>query len=176
MSVKIEELKQKEVRKVISVMFEDNRVEEITVYNPIGDKRKEILDMMNEYSKKDDKKSAENLTKEIIKSLTNLKVYKKDNIEDIINNPSGELLMVLKEVNEIKTELEYEFWTYKIMEINQATINILTAKAMEKSRHLYELSQELEISEDNLEDLEKGLEEDLEGFLQEEVISDGETV
>lgn len=172
MAVKIADLKQKEVRKVIAVMFEDNRVEQVTVYNPIGEKRQEILAMMNEYSNKTTTKATQELTKEILKSLTDLKIYKKDDIEDIVSNPTGELLMVLKEVNEIKTELEYEFWTQKIMEINQATINILTAKAMEKSRHLYELSQELEATNENTDSLEEVLEE----LVNEEVLGDGETV
>lgn len=172
MAVKIADLKQKEVRKVIAVMFEDNRVEQVTVYNPIGEKRQEILAMMNEYSNKTTTKATQELTKEILKSLTDLKIYKKDDIEDIVSNPTGELLMVLKEVNEIKTELEYEFWTQKIMEINQATINILTAKAMEKSRHLYELSQELEATNENTDSLEEVLDE----LVNEEVLGDGETV
>lgn len=162
MSVKIKDLKQNEVRKVISVMFDDNRVEQVTIYNPTGEKRKEILEMMNDYSNKEHSESlSEELTKNILKELTDLKIYKKDNIEEIINNPRGELLMVLKEVNEIKTELEYEFWTYKLMEINQATINLLSVQAMEKSRRLFELSEELEISTDNLTDLEDSLEEEL---------------
>lgn len=172
MAVKVADLKQKEVRKVITVMFEDNKVEQVTVYNPIGEKRQEILAMMNEYSNKTTAKATQELTKEILKSLTDLKIYKKDDIEDIISNPTGELLMVLKEVNEIKTELEYEFWTQKIMELNQATINILTAKAMEKSRHLHELSQELEVANENTDNLEEILDE----LAKEEVLEDGETV
>lgn len=128
--MKISDLKQKEIRKVVTVILEDNKVEQITIYNPVGEKRQEILAMMNDYSNKDTKKATQELTKEILRSLTDLKIYKKDNIEDIITSPKGELLMVLKEVNEIKTELEYEFWTQKIMEINQATINLLSVKAM----------------------------------------------
>lgn len=172
MAVKISELKQKEIRKIVTVMFDDNRVEKVTIYNPIGEKRQEILALMNKYSNLTTAKATQELTKEILKNLTDLKIYKKDDIEDIINNPTGELLIVLKEVNEIKTELEYEFWTYKMMEINQATINILTARAMEKSRHLHELSQELEVANSNTDDLEEILDE----LAKEEVLADGETV
>lgn len=172
--MKISDLKQDKVRKVITVTFEDSRVEQVTIYNPIGEKRQEILAMMNEYSNKDSETAAQELTKEILRKLTDLKIYKKDNIEKIMASPRGELLMVLKEVNEIKTELEYEFWTQKIMEINQATINLLSVKAMEKTRHLYELSEELDIANKNINKLEKEF-EDIEN-LDVEVSTDGETI
>ena len=152
--MKISDLKQKEVRKVIAVMLDDNKVEQVTIYNPLGEKRKEILAMMSDYSNKTTVKDTQELTKEIIRQLTDLKVYKKDNIEDIINNPKGELLIILREINEIKTELEYEFLTQKMMEINQATINLLTARTLEKAKHLHELSLELE-TDGNTDDLEK---------------------
>lgn len=172
MAIKIADLKQKEVRKVITVMLENNKVEQVTIYNPLGEKRQEILEMMNDYSNKTELKDAQDLTKEILRSLTDLKIYKKDDIEDIISNPTGELLMVLREVNEIKTELEYEFWTQKMMELNRATINILTARAMEKSKHLYELSQELEVANENTSNLEEILNE----LAKEEAQEDGEAI
>lgn len=154
MAIRIEDLKLKEVRKVISVTFEDNKTEQITIYNPLGEKRQAILELMSSYATKNTPNATQELTKEILKELTDLKVYKKNDIEDIVSNPRGELLMLLKEVNEIKTELEYEFWTRKIMEINQATINLLTAKAMEKATHLHELSQDLETQNDLEEELD----------------------
>lgn len=154
MAVKVGELKLNEVRKRIAVTFEDNRVEEIIVYNPLGEERKKFIDLMNDYANKVDEKSTQELTKEILKKLTNLKVYKKDDIEEIINNPRGEFLMVLKEINEIRTELEYEFLTYKLMEVNQATIELMSVQIMEKAKHLSDLSQELEAGKVTIEDVE----------------------
>lgn len=169
MAVKAGEMKLKEVRKRISVTFEDNRVEEIIIYNPLGDKRKKLLDMMNDYANKIDETVSQNLTKEIIKELTNIKVYKKDDIEAIINNPRGEFLMVLKEINEIKTELDYEFLTYKLMEINRATIELMSVQIMEKAKHLSDLSEELEAGKVTIEDVKLDVSD-------EEVVEDGEIV
>lgn len=172
--MKITDLKQKEIRKVVTVMLDDNKTEQVTIYNLSGEKRQEMLTMMSEYANKDTKTATQELTKEILRNLTDLKIYKKDDIEDIVNNPRGELLIILKEVNEIKTELEYEFWTQKIMELNQATINLLSARAMEKTRRLYELTEELEVANKNTDDLEKEFEEFEK--LSTEVFANGKTV
>lgn len=163
MTIKISDLKQKEVRRTVTILLENGEVEKINIYNPTGEKRQEVLNLMNEYSEKEGENTSQELLKELIRKLTDLKVNKKDDIEDIISSPKGELLLVLREINEIKTELEYEFWVQKIMEINQATINILSARAIEKSNHLYELAQELETKNQNISELEEKLDNTLEG-------------
>jgi len=70
-----------------------------------------------------------------------------------------ELAMILREINEIYSYIEYEFIADSIMNINRATNDILIALAKEKSTYMAELTEELEFAHTPLDDLENELED-----------------
>lgn len=180
MAVKIKDLEQQKIRKKIQVQLENGEVDTITVYNAVGVKREQLINLIKRSGKIVD--NVENdvesdMLKEMVTILTDLKIHARNNFQEIIENPSVELSMVLREINEVYFQLQYEFLAIEIMKMNQG-INIMMGGILaEKSRIFADLSQETESGNTNIEDLADELEKELEYLNdQEEEVDDGESM
>lgn len=137
--MKISELKLGYIRTSIEVDFNGEK-KEVTIFNLVDDKRKEVLDMMIDKQKSNLSESDfinEIMTK-IFFECTDLELD--EDIIDVINAPSLGMLNVLNEINEIIHELQCELMLSKITEINRmeqlAYTNLMLAKTQNTTRIL----------------------------------------
>lgn len=137
--MKISELKLGYIRTSIEVDFNGEK-KEVTIFNLVDDKRKEVLDMMIDKQKSNLSESdfINEIMTEIFFECTDLELD--EDIIDVINAPSLGMLNVLNEINEIIHELQCELMLSKITEINRmeqlAYTNLMLAKTQNATRIL----------------------------------------
>ena len=137
--MKISELKLGYIRTSIEIDFNGEK-KEVTIFNLVDDKRKEVLDMMIEKQKSNLSESnfINEIMTEIFFECTDLE--QDEDIIDVINAPSLGMLNVLNEINEIIHELQCELMLSKITEINRmeqlAYTNLMLAKTQNATRIL----------------------------------------
>lgn len=151
--MKISELKLGYIRTSIEVDFNGEK-KEVTIFNLVDDKRKEVLDMMIDKQKSNLSESDfinEIMTK-IFFECTDLELD--EDIIDVINAPSLGMLNVLNEINEIIHELQCELMLSKITEINRmeqlAYTNLMLAKTQNATRILENIKN-LENKDDEID-------------------------
>lgn len=137
---KLSELKLPKVRKVLT--YEVNGEEKvITIHNPIGKKREELVEMLQKGAKlisnKDKDETAELLYQSILKELVDIEVDI-ESINPLMEAPSITLLELNHEIGEILFELQYDFFTEQVRQLNMQKISILTAASLEKVAELQE--------------------------------------
>lgn len=138
-TVKISELKLGYIRTSIEIDLNGEK-KEITIFNLVDDKRKEVLDMMIDKQKSNLSESdfINEIMSEILFECTDLELD--EDIIDVINAPSLGMLNVLNEINEIIHELQCELMLSKITEINRmeqlAYTNLMLAKTQNATRIL----------------------------------------
>lgn len=137
---KMSELKLPKVRKVLTYEM-GGEEKTITIYNPIGKKREQLVEMLQKGAKlssnKDKDKTAELLYKAILKELVDIDVDIKS-VNPLMKAPSITLLELNHEISEILFELQYEFFTEQVRQLNMQKISILTAASLEKVAELQE--------------------------------------
>lgn len=137
--MKISELKLGYIRTSIEIDFNGEK-KEVTIFNLVDDKRKEVLDMMIDKQKSNLSESdfINEIMTEIFFECTDLELD--EDIIDVINAPSLGMLNVLNEINEIIHELQCELMLSKITEINRmeqlAYTNLMLAKTQNTTRIL----------------------------------------
>lgn len=137
--MKISELKLGYIRTSIEIDLNGEK-KEVTIFNLVDDKRKEVLDMMIDKQKSNLSESdfINEIMTEIFFECTDLELD--EDIIDVINAPSLGMLNVLNEINEIIHELQCELMLSKITEINRmeqlAYTNLMLAKTQNATRIL----------------------------------------
>lgn len=134
---KLSDLKLNKVRRVIR--FEvDGEQKEITVYNPIGKKREQLLKMLETGGKITDKdKAADMLYKSILKELVGVELDLKST-NGLLKAPTLQMLELNHEVSEILHELQYEFITGQIRQLNANRVATMAAISIDKVAQLKE--------------------------------------
>lgn len=137
--MKISELKLGYIRTSIEIDFNGEK-KEVTIFNLVDDKRKEVLDMMIDKQKSNLSESdfINEIMTEVFFECTDLELD--EDIINVINAPSLGMLNVLNEINEIIHELQCELMLSKITEINRmeqlAYTNLMLAKTQNTTRIL----------------------------------------
>ena len=135
--VKLNELKGDLVRCIIPYKTNDGEEKQIEVYNIEGERRKQVLEKLNEIADKVNQYgelALDDYYAELIMEFTDIELDK-TNIVEIMKNPRLEWLVLQKELNDMIYELQYE----KMCEIiNQS--RLLTITGMEK-----QMEKELEV-------------------------------
>ena len=109
MSVKLSDLKLSKVRKVINCEVNGEQ-KTITVFNPVGKKRTQLLEMLSSIDKVDDSdinKVADTFYKSLLKELVDVEIDMK-NTATLDKYPSLAIMEINKELEEIIFELQYE--------------------------------------------------------------------
>lgn len=148
MSAKLSDLKLPKVRKVIRCEI-DGQVKLITIFNPTGKKRLQLLEMLSNVSKVDEKdtdKVANILYKTLLKELVDIEVDLK-NTTILDKYPSITLMEMNKELEEIIFELQYEYITSQMRKVNQTIIAGMSGALINKTNKLNELIEELNKSD-----------------------------
>ena len=136
--VKLNELKGDLVRCIIPYKDNDGKEKQIEVYNIEGERRKQVLEKLNEIVDKINdfgELALDDYYAELISEFTDVELDK-TNIVEIMKNPRLEWLVLQKELNDMIYELQYE----KMCEIiNQSRLLMITGleKQMEKELEVF---------------------------------------
>ena len=137
MNAKLSELKLNKVRKVLEYDIDGNK-KQITIYNAIGKKRENLLNILKTGNQLTDKnKAADMLYKSILKELVDLDVDVKNTVP-LAKAPSIIFLQINHEIDEIIYELQYEFISSQMRLLNQAKISAMTALSLKKANEMTE--------------------------------------
>lgn len=144
MSAKLSDLKLPKVRKVIQ--YEVNGEQKIvTVFNPIGKKRVQLLEILSSISKvdnEDSEKIADVLYKTLLKELVDIETDVR-NAAILDKYPSLTLMEINKELEEIIFELQYEYISSQIRRANHTIIAAMSGVLLNKTNKLNEILEEL---------------------------------
>ena len=137
MSAKLSELKLDKVRKTLK--YEADGIEkQIVIYNAIGKKRENLLNLFQIGSKLNDKdKAASMMYESILKELVDIDIDTKG-FKSMFKAPSITLLELNHTIEEILHEIQYEFITSQIRQLNATRLSTITAISMEKAKQLQE--------------------------------------
>lgn len=131
MKAKLSELKLNKVRKLLEYEVEGNK-KQVTIYNAIGKKRENLLNILKTGSQLTDKdKAADMLYKSILKELVDLDIDVKNTLP-LAKAPNIILLQINHEIDEIIYELQYEFISSQMRLLNQAKISAMTVSSLNK--------------------------------------------
>ena len=150
--VKLNELKGDLVRCVIPYKTNDGKEKQIEVYNIEGERRKQVLEKLNEIVDKVNdfgELALDDYYAELISEFTDIKLDK-TNIVEIIKNPSLPFLILKQELDSMIYELQYEYMSELI-----AQSRLLTIAGMEK-----QMEKELEVFTKQIENSNKMINKD----------------
>ena len=144
MSAKLSDLKLPRVRKTIQ--FEVNGEQKIiTVFNPVGDKRIQLLEMLSSVDKVDNKdvdKVADIIYKSLLNELVDIEIDM-ETVSTLDKYPTLALMEINKEIEEILFELQYEYIFSQIRRVNHTIISAMSGNLLNKTNKLNELLEEL---------------------------------
>ena len=142
MSSKLSELKLSKVRKVLDYEV-DGVKKQVVIYNAIGKKRENLLKLFQVGSRIDDKdKAASMMYESVLKELVDIDIDTKG-FKSMFKAPSMTLLELNHIIEEILHEIQYEFITGQIRQLNATRLSAVTAISMDKVKQLQEDIEEL---------------------------------
>ena len=142
--IKLTDLKLNKIRKQIPINI-DGEEKLITIYNPIGKKRVQLLEILSSISKvdnEDSEKIADVLYKTLLKELVDIETDVR-NAAILDKYPSLTLMEINKELEEIIFELQYEYISSQIRRANHTIITAMSGVLINKTNKLNELLEEL---------------------------------
>ena len=150
--VKLNELKEGLIRCIIPYKDNDGKEKQIEVYNIEGERRKQVLEKLNEIADKVNdfgELALDDYYAELISEFTDIKLDK-TNIVEIIKNPSLPFLILKQELDSMIYELQYEYMSELI-----AQSRLLTITGME-----IQMEKELEVFTKQIENSNKMINKD----------------
>ena len=150
--VKLNELKGDLVRCIIPYKTNDGKEKQIEVYNIEGERRKQVLEKLNEIVDKVNdfgELALDDYYAELISEFTDVELDK-TNIVEIMKNPRLEWLVLQKELDDMIYELQYEYMSELI-----AQSRLLMITGMEK-----QMEKELEVFTKQIENSNKIINKD----------------
>ena len=150
--VKLNELKHGLIRTIIPYKDNDGKEKQIEVYNIEGERRKQVLEKLNEIADKVNQYgelALDDYYAELIMEFTDIELDK-TNIVEIMKNPRLEWLVLQKELDDMIYELQYEQMSKLI-----AQSRLLTITGMEK-----QMEKELEVFTKQIENSNKMINKD----------------
>ena len=150
--VKLNELKGDLVRCIIPYKDNDGKEKQIEVYNIEGERRKQVLEKLNEIADKVNdfgELALDDYYAEIIMEFTDIELDKTSIIE-IMKNPKLEWLVLKQEMDSMIYELQYEYMSELI-----AQSRLLMITGMEK-----QMEKELEVFNKQIENSNKVINKD----------------
>ena len=150
--VKLNELKGGLIRCIIPYKDNEGKEKQIEVYNIEGERRKQVLEKLNEIADKVNdfgELALDDYYAELISEFTDVELDK-TNIVEIMKNPKMEWLVLQKELNDMIYELQYEYMSELI-----AQSRLLMITGMEK-----QMEKELEVFNKQIENSNKMINKD----------------
>lgn len=124
--MKLSQLKTNEVRTTLE-FFVDNKMETVTIMNPLGERREELLRLVlgDTQQGKVQEDIGKNIYEILFKECTDLEITDEDDIIEILNAPNEITSRIVMELNDIVSELQTEALVTKIMQINAVEKSVL---------------------------------------------------
>ena len=152
--MKISELKGNHLRN--SFIFSiDDEIREVNVFNPTQEQREILLNRIKELSNNDknDSEIAEELYTDILLNCTDLEID--EPIIDILANPTGNLLLLMRDIIDIFNELQMEMLLNQYNAINELEKLQYTQLMILKSQKVDIIKKKAEKIQDEIDELKK---------------------
>ena len=153
--MKISELKGNHLRN--SFIFSiDDEIREVNVFNPTQEQREILLNRIKELSNNDknDSEIAEELYTDILLNCTDLEID--EPIVDMLANPTGNLLLLMRDIMDIFNELQMEMLLNQYNAINELEKLQYTQLMILKSQKVDIIKKKAEKIQDEIDELKKG--------------------
>lgn len=152
--MKISELKGNHLRN--SFIFSiDDEIREVNVFNPTQEQREILLNRIKELSNNDknDSEIAEELYTDILLNCTDLEID--ELIVDMLANPTGNLLLLMRDIIDIFNELQMEMLLNQYNAINELEKLQYTQLMILKSQKVDIIKKKAEKIQDEIDELKK---------------------
>lgn len=152
--MKISELKGNHLRN--SFIFSiDDEIREVNVFNPTQEQRELLLNRIKELSNNDknDSEIAEELYTDILLNCTDLEID--EPIVDMLANPTGNLLLLMRDIIDIFNELQMEMLLNQYNAINELEKLQYTQLMILKSQKVDIIKKKAEKIQDEIDELKK---------------------
>ena len=151
--MKISELKGNHLRN--SFIFSiDDEIREVNVFNPTQEQREILLNRIKELSNNDKNDSiAEELYTDILLNCTDLEID--EPIVDMLANPTGNLLLLMRDIIDIFNELQMEMLLNQYNAINELEKLQYTQLMILKSQKVDIIKKKAEKIQDEIDELKK---------------------
>lgn len=152
--MKISELKGNHLRN--SFIFSiDGEIREVNVFNPTQEQREILLNRIKELSNNDknDSEIAEELYTDILLNCTDLEID--EPIVDMLANPTGNLLLLMRDIIDIFNELQMEMLLNQYNAINELEKLQYTQLMILKSQKVDIIKKKAEKIQDEIDELKK---------------------
>lgn len=152
--MKISELKGNHLRN--SFIFSiDDEIREVNVFNPTQEQREILLNRIKELSNNDknDSEIAEELYTDILLNCTDLEID--EPIIDMLANPTGNLLLLMRDIIDIFNELQMEMLLNQYNAINELEKLQYTQLMILKSQKVDIIKKKAEKIQDEIDELKK---------------------
>lgn len=124
--MKLSQLKTNEVRTTME-FFIDNKMETVTIMNPLGERREELLRLVlgDNAEGKAQEDAGKDIYEILFRECTDLEITEEDDIIEILSAPNEITSRIVMELNDIVSELQTEALVTKIMQINAVEKSVL---------------------------------------------------
>lgn len=154
--VKLSDLKLKEIRKSIDVDI-NGEIQEINIFNPNSEQREEIKTKIQKLT--DEGKEGlvliEDIFNDMFSELTNIVVD--ENIIDVLNAPSGNMLIIMQEVFEIIREVQVEVAIMNYQNLCQLESLKYSELNLLKVQHVELISKDVEKVKTEIDNFKKNI-------------------
>lgn len=154
--VKLSDLKLKEIRKSIDVDI-NGEIQEINIFNPNSEQREEIKTKIQKLT--DEGKEGlvliEDIFNDMFSELTNIVVD--ENIIDVLNAPTGNMLIIMQEVFEIIREIQVEIAIMNYQNLCQLESLKYSELNLLKVQHIELISKDVEKVKAEIDNFKKNI-------------------
>lgn len=152
--MKISELKGNHLRNSFIFSINDE-IREVNVFNPTQEQREILLNKIKELTNNDknDSEIAEELYTDILLNCTDLEID--EPIIDVLANPTGNLLLLMRDIVDIFNELQMEMLLNQYNAINELEKLQYTQLMILKSQKIDIIKKKAEKIQDEIDELKK---------------------
>lgn len=154
--VNLSDLKLKEIRKSIDVEI-NGEIQEINIFNPNNEQREYMRNKIQELTDEGKEISVliEDIFNDMFSELTNIVVD--ENVIDVLNSPTGNMLIIMHEVFEIIREVQLEVTMVNYQNLCQLESLKYNELSLLKAQHVELISKDVEKVQSEINKFKKGV-------------------
>lgn len=154
--VNLSDLKLKEIRKSIDVEI-NGEIQEINIFNPNNEQREYMRNKIQELTDEGKEISVliEDIFNDMFSELTNIVVD--ENVIDVLNAPTGNMLIIMREVFEIIREVQLEVIMVNYQNLCQLESLKYNELSLLKAQHIELISKDVEKVQCDIDNFKKNI-------------------
>lgn len=155
--VNLSDLKLNSIRNTFDIIV-NGEIQEIVVFNIVGETRVKFIDKLKELSDKgiEGNDVVEEMYTDLFLEATNIVLD--DEMKEVLNAPSSDMLMVMNEVLNILHEMQIEQLIYQSMQMNELEKIAFAQNTILKAEKINKIQEHNKKLENELKELDKQLE------------------